>query len=61
MKDKLFEDLINDLIYWGNLKEDLWKYHPDNPEKVDIVGEYDRISEKFKQVKHLIEQIKINQ
>lgn len=60
MNDKLFEDLINDLIYWGNMKEDLWKHHPDNPEKVNIVEEYNKISEKLRQVQHLIEQRKIN-
>lgn len=60
MKNTLFEDLLNDLIHWGHLKEDIWKYHPDNPERVDIVDEYNRISEKFEQIKSLLKQIKID-
>jgi hypothetical protein len=33
-------DLINDLIACATVMEEIWKYHPENPSKVDIVTEY---------------------
>ena len=35
------EELINDLLAIVTVKEELWHYHPDNPNKKDIVKEYD--------------------
>ena len=32
--------LINDLIATNTVMEELWKYHPDNPNKSDIKAEY---------------------
>ena len=42
-KQKLEEqktELINDLIATTTVIEELWRYHPDNPNKVDIIKEY---------------------
>ena len=41
VKDRM--DLINQLVDLANVKDDLWKYHPDNPKKVNIVQEYAKI------------------
>jgi hypothetical protein len=43
------EELINDLILVSNSMDELWKYHPLNPDKIDIITEYDRL-EKMKQL-----------
>lgn len=34
-------ELINDLLATVTVKEELWNYHPDNPNKKDVVKEYD--------------------
>ena len=42
-KQKLEEqktELINDLIASTTVIEELWRYHPDNPNKVDIIKEF---------------------
>jgi len=41
VKDRM--DLINQLADLANMKDDLWKYHPDNPKKVNIIQEYAKI------------------
>lgn len=41
VKDRM--DLINQLVDLANVKDDLWKYHPDNPKKINIVQEYAKI------------------
>ena len=33
-------ELINDLAATVTVMEEVWRYHPDNPNKVDIVKEY---------------------
>ena len=32
-------ELVNDLVATNTVMEELWRYHPDNPNKKDIVKE----------------------
>jgi hypothetical protein len=36
-------ELINDLLATSTVMEELWNYHPENPEKKDIVAEYNQL------------------
>ena len=36
-------ELINDLVATATVMDELWRYHPDNPKKVNIVKEYDSL------------------
>ena len=36
-------ELINDLAATVTVMEEMWRYHPDNPSKVDIVKEYNTL------------------
>jgi hypothetical protein len=40
-------ELINDLIATTTVLEELWRYHPDNPQKKMVVLEY-KVLEKIK-------------
>jgi len=44
-------DLVNDLIATTTVMEELWNYHPDNPNKKDIIKEYNVL----KQIKEDLE------
>jgi len=33
-------ELVNDLIATTTVMEELWRYHPENPDKKDVVSEY---------------------
>ena len=44
-------ELIADLIATSTVMEEVWNYHPDNPDKKDPVTEY----EKLKQIKSDVE------
>jgi len=48
--ENLKADLINDLISVSTVMEELWKYHPENPERIDIVSEYDNLVEMKKEI-----------
>ncbi len=40
-------ELVNDLVATTTVMEDLWRYHPENPEKKDVVSEY-KVLEKIR-------------
>ena len=44
MKEETLEEqkanLINDLIAVSTVMDELWNYHPENPKKKDVIGEY---------------------
>jgi len=43
------ENLVNDIIILNRMVEDLWQYHPDNKDKIDIVKSFDNIQAKIKE------------
>lgn len=36
-------ELVNDLVAITTVMDELWNYHPENPNKKDIVGEYNQL------------------
>ena len=36
-------ELVNDLVAVTTVMDELWSYHPKNPNKKDIVGEYNQL------------------
>ena len=39
--DQQKTELINDLVATSTVMEELWRYHPENPNKKDVVSEYE--------------------
>ena len=39
--DQQRTELINDLVATSTVMEELWRYHPENPDKKDVVSEYE--------------------
>lgn len=59
-KQKLEEqkvDLINDLLAVTTVMEELWNYHPDNPNKKDVVHEYKVLEKILKDVEQEIKEL----
>jgi hypothetical protein len=54
--DQQKAELINDLVATSTVMEEMWNYHPDNPNKKNIVKEYKILEEiKFQIEKELSE------
>ena len=51
------EELINLIFFLSEIQGDVWRYHPDNPEKVDIVEQYNAVSEVIEEVKKQLESL----
>ena len=50
-------ELINDLMATVTITEELWSYHPENPKKVDIVVEYEKLQQIKADVEKELEEI----
>ena len=51
--------LINDLIATTTVMEEIWKYHPDNPNKDDIKAEYESLKSAKEQVEEELKEVDI--
>ena len=40
-------ELVNNIIFLTQRMDEMWAYHPENPNKLDIVGEYKSMKEYF--------------
>tara|TARA_Y100000114_G_scaffold109331_1_gene102830 strand:- start:1840 stop:2043 length:204 start_codon:yes stop_codon:yes gene_type:complete len=52
-------ELINDLAATVTVMEEMWRYHPDNPSKVDIVKEYNTLLQIQKDIEKEIQELGI--
>jgi len=48
---------INDLAAVVTIMEDYWRFHPANPDKLDIVKEYDQLEAIKDQIEKEIEEL----
>ena len=50
-------ELINDLLAVSTVMDELWAYHPDNPDKKDVVHEYKVLEKILKDVEQEIKEL----
>ena len=50
-------ELINHLLILNEFKERLWDAHPNNPEQINVVEEYDSVIEEMTILEQQIEEI----
>ena len=51
------EELINLILSLSEIQYDVWRYHPNNPEKIDIVEQYNAVSEEIEKIKKKLESL----
>ena len=49
-------DYQNEIISLTKIEEELWDYHPDNPDKIDVKDSYQRIKDKIYDLELKIEE-----
>tara|TARA_R110000744_G_scaffold136313_2_gene246116 strand:- start:20 stop:223 length:204 start_codon:yes stop_codon:yes gene_type:complete len=50
-------ELLNDLVATTTVMDEMWRYHPDNPKKKDIVKEYKILKQIFTNIEHELEEL----
>lgn len=62
MREETLEEqranLVNDLIAVSTIMDELWNYHPDNPNKKDVISEYKTLQKIHKDIESEIENLK---
>jgi len=50
-------ELVNDLIACETVMDEIWKFHPDNPKKKDVVSEYEILQQVSKGLREELENL----
>jgi len=50
-------ELVNDLVATTTVMDEVWRYHPDNPKKKDVVKEYDILKRIIKDIEVELERL----
>ena len=62
MREETLEEqranLVNDLIAVSTIMDELWNYHPDNPNKKDVVSEYKTLQKIHEDIENEIANLK---
>ena len=53
-------ELVNDLMAVSTVMEELWRYHPENPDRKDVVAEYDQLLKMQGDIENEIQELKGN-
>ena len=40
-------EMINEIIFLTKISEELWQYHPNNPDKINVEDEYQKVNTKI--------------
>jgi hypothetical protein len=56
-QDSLKSELINDLAATFTVMDEMWRYHPDNPNKKDIIKEYKILKQIVVDIEHELEEL----
>ena len=56
-KQDLKIELVNEVIFLNDRLEDLWRYHPENPKKIDVVWEYNNVKNELDLIEDRIQQL----
>tara|TARA_B110000046_G_scaffold120333_1_gene127079 strand:- start:217 stop:483 length:267 start_codon:yes stop_codon:yes gene_type:complete len=49
-QDNTRTELLNDLVATTTVMDEVWRYHPDNPQKKDVVKEYNILQQIIKDI-----------
>ena len=42
-REEIQSELINDIMFHSKLLDELWSYHPDNLDRIDVVDEFENV------------------
>ena len=56
-QNSLKSELINDLAATFTVMDEMWRYHPDNPNKKDIIKEYKILKQIVEDIEHELEEL----
>ena len=55
--NELKNELVSELAFLSGLKDKVWKYHPNNPDKVSVVDEYAQLQMEMEEIEERLDQL----
>ena len=50
-------EMINEIIFLTKISEELWQYHPNNPDRINVEDEYQKINTKITNLQTQIQEL----
>jgi len=57
---KTYYELVNYLLDLNNSLKDIWKFHPENPDRIDIINYHNILISKIEEVTKEIDELKVD-
>jgi hypothetical protein len=55
--NELKNELVSELAFLSELKDKVWKYHPNNPDRVSVVDEYAQLQMEMEEIEERLDQL----
>jgi len=55
--NELKNELVSELAFLSGLKDRVWKYHPNNPDRVLVVDEYAQLQMEIEEIEERLDQL----
>ena len=55
--NELKNELVSELAFLSELKDKVWKYHPNNPDKASVVDEYAQLQMEMDDIEERLDQL----
>jgi len=55
--NELKNELVSELAFLSELKDKVWKYHPNNPDRVLVVDEYAQLQMEIEEIEERLDQL----
>lgn len=50
-------EMINEIIFLNKIATEMWQYHPNNPQQINVVEEYQQVQDKIKELQDKISEL----
>ena len=50
-------EMINEIIFLNKIASEMWQYHPNNPQQINVVTEYQQVQDKIEELQNKISEL----
>lgn len=50
-------EMINEIIFLNKIASEMWQYHPNNPQQIKVVTEYQQVQDKIEELQNKISEL----
>ncbi len=50
-------EMINEIIFLNKIATEMWQYHPNNPQQINVVTEYQQVQDKIEELQNKISEL----